>query len=49
MEMSWVKSVKWMENMPPLMSSEDCTVVGIVDRGVNNTNHMPEVGGNRNR
>jgi len=48
-EMSWVKGVKWMENTPPLMPSEGRTVVGIVDRGVNSTNHMPGVGGSRNR
>ena len=34
---------------PPHVSIEDRTVVGIVDRGLNSTNHMPEVGGSRNR
>ena len=42
--MSWVKGVKWMENMPPLMPSEGRTVAGTTDRGLNSTNHMPEVG-----
>ena len=31
------------------MSFEDRTIVSIVDRGLNSTNHMPEVGGSRNR
>ena len=30
---------------PPPMLIEDRTIVGIVDRGLNSTNHMPEVGG----
>ena len=30
---------------PPPVSIEDRTVVGIVDRGLNSTNHMPGVGG----
>ena len=34
---------------PPLVSIEDRTVVGIVDRGLNITNDMPKVGGSRNR
>ena len=34
---------------PPPGSIEDRTVVGIVDRGLNSTNHMPEVGDSRNR
>ena len=38
-----------MESKSPSVSVEDCTVVGIVDRGLNSINHMPEVGGSRNR
>ena len=38
-----------MESEPPPVSIEDRTIVGIVDRGLNSTNHMPEVGGSRNR
>ena len=38
-----------MESEPPVVSIEDRTVVGIVDRGFNNTNHMPEVRVSRNR
>ena len=30
---------------PPPVSIEDRTVVGTTDRGLNSTNHMPEVGG----
>ena len=41
--------VKLMESEPPPVSIEDRTVVGIVDRGLNSTNHMPEVEGSRNR
>ena len=37
-----------MESKPPPVSIEDRTVVGSVDRGLNSTNHMPEVGGSRN-
>ena len=33
--------------IPPVLI-EDRTVVGIVDRGLNSTNDMPEVGGSRN-
>ena len=33
----------------PPVSIEDRTVVGTTDRGLNSTNHMPEVGGSRNR
>ena len=46
--MSLVKNMKWIENNPLLVSIEDRTVVGIVDRGLNSTNHMLEVGGSRN-
>ena len=41
--------VKLMESEPPPVSIKDRTVVGIVDRGLNSTNHMPEVEGSRNR
>ena len=38
-----------VEKKSPPVSFEDHTVVGIVDRGLNSTNHMPGVGGSRNR
>ena len=38
-----------MESEPPTVSIEDRTVVGTTDRGLNSTNHMPKVGGSRNR
>ena len=38
-----------MESGPPPVSIEDRTVVGPNDQGLNNTNHMPGVGGSRNR
>ena len=41
--------MKGMESESPPVSIEDRTVVGIVDRGLNSTNHIPEVGGSRNR
>ena len=44
-----VLDMKWMESKPPPVSIEDRTIVGIVDRGLNNTNHMPGVGGSGNR
>ena len=44
-----VLNMKWMESKPLPVSVEDRTVVGIVDRGLISTNHMPEVGGGRNR
>ena len=37
------------EKKSPPVSFEDRTVVGIVNRGLNSTNHMPEVGGSQNR
>ena len=46
--MDLVMDMEWMESKPPPMSIEDRTVVGSVDRGLNNTNHIPEVGGSRN-
>ena len=47
--MKLVIDMKWMESKPPPVSIEDRTVVGNVDRGLNSTNHIPEVGGSRNR
>ena len=47
--MDLVMVMKWMENKPPPVSIEDRTVVGSVDRRLNSTNHMPEVGGSRIR
>ena len=44
-----VLDIKWMESKSPPVSIEDRTVVGIVYRGLNSTNHMPEVGGSRNQ
>ena len=38
-----------MESEPPPVSIEDRTVVGTIDQGLNSTNHIPEVGGSRNR
>ena len=40
-----VLDMKGMKRKPPPVSIEDRTVVGIVDRGLNSTNDMPEVGG----
>ena len=47
--MKLVIDMKWMESKTLLVSIEDRTVVGTIDRGLNTTNHMPEVGGSRNR
>ena len=47
--MKLVIDMKWMESKTPPVSIEDRTVVGTIDRGLNTTNHMPEVGGSRNR
>ena len=44
-----VLDMKWMERKPLPVSIEDRTVAGPVDRGLNITNHMPEVGGSRNQ
>ena len=38
-----------MESESPPVSIEDRTIVGPADRGLNSTNHMPEVGGSQNR
>ena len=53
METGWRKvghdyGIKEKTETPPV-SIEDRTVVGTIDRGLNSTNHMPEVGGSRNR
>ena len=48
-EMNLVMDMKGMENESPPVSIEDRTVVGTTDRGLNSTNHMPKVGGSRNR
>ena len=37
------------EKKSPPVSIEDRSVVGNVDRGLNSTNHILEVGGSRNR
>jgi len=47
--MNLVMDMEGMESESPPVSIEDCTVVGTTDRGLNSTNHMPEVGGSRNR
>ena len=47
--MSWIIWYGMDEKKPPPVSIEDRTVVGSVDRGLNSTNHIPEVGGSRNR
>ena len=47
--MDLVMDMKVMEIEHPPVSIEDRTVVGTIDRGLNSTNHMPEVGGSRNR
>ena len=44
-----VLDMTWRESKPPPVSIEDRTVVGHDDRGLNSTNHIPEVGGSRNR
>ena len=48
-EMSLAKDMNWMESKSPPVSVKDRSVVGSADRGLNSTNHMPEVGGSRNR
>ena len=48
-EMNLVMVMEGMESESPPVSIEDCTVVGTTDRGLNSTNHMPEVGGSQNR
>ena len=44
-----VLNMKGMKRKPSPVSIEDRTIVGPVDRGLNSTNDMPEVGGSRNR
>ena len=48
-ERNLVMDMEWIESEPLLVSIEDHTIVGTTDRGLNSTNHMPEVGGSRNR
>ena len=48
-EMNLAKVMNWMESKSPPVSVKDRSVVGSADRGLNITNHMPEVGGSRNR
>ena len=48
-EMNLAKVMNWMESKSPPVSVKDRSVVGSADRGLNSTNHMPEVGGSRNR
>ena len=48
-EMSLAKDMNWMESKSPPVLVKDRSVVGSADRGLNSTNHMPEVGGSRNR
>ena len=43
-----VRNMEWMESETPPVSVKDRTVVGTTDRGLNSTNHIPEVGGSRN-
>ena len=47
-EMNLAKVMNWMESKSPPVSVKDRSVVGSADRGLNITNHMPEVGGSRN-
>ena len=42
-EMNLVMDMEWMESKSPPVSIEDRTVVGTTDRGLNSTNHIPEV------
>ena len=44
-----IMDMEVMESEPPPVSIEDRTVVGTTDRGLTSTNHMPELGGSRNR
>ena len=47
-EESWTCLWNKGKTKTPLVSIEDRTVVGTIDRGLNSTNHMPGVGGSRN-
>ena len=44
-ERNLVMDMECKESEPPALSIEDRTVVGTIDRGLNSTNHIPEVGG----
>ena len=44
-EMSLAKDMNWTESKSLPVSIKDRSVVGSADRGLNSTNHMPEVGG----
>ena len=44
-----VMDMEVIESEPPPVLIEDRTVVGTTNRGLNSTNHMPGVGGSRNR
>ena len=48
-EMNLVMDMEGMESESPSVSIENRTVVGTTDRGLNSTNHLPEVGDSRNR
>ena len=48
-EMNMVMDIEGMESESPPMLIEDRTVVGTTHRGWNSTNHIPGVGGSRNR
>ena len=47
-EMSLAKDMKCMESKSPPVLVKNRSVAGSADRGLNSTNHMPEVGGSRN-
>ena len=47
--MNLLMDMEGMESESPPVSIEDCTVVGTTYRGLNSSNHMPEVGGSRNQ
>ena len=48
-EMNLVMDMEGMKSESPPVSIEDRIVVDTTDRGLNSTNHMPKVGGSRNR
>ena len=48
-ERNLVMDMEWTESEHPPVLVKDRTIVGTTDRGLNSTNHMPEVGGSRNR
>ena len=49
MERNWITDMECLESGPPPVLIGDRTVVGPDDRALNSTNHIPEVGGSRNR